>query len=252
MSKYLDLQKRWENLYVDCSQQTFNALMHQLFAHYVIMRGDVEFRFLELELYYFADNHQDWRVKNKNKDDKMHPFVYERDCEQTGSFFLHQSGVDICFAGKVTDKVEDSCGGGILIRSLLRIEDDKESIVTGPWDCAEALFQYMTEDTVPILHYRKGHLCSEEDIHPTKRCNTNSSIDENEDLCFYDKRYVSNGVWSDLNHIKLERYNPIKRQCVTNRYNNKPWNYGAWTRKEHRCIFWFVMPRLSIAFWGVE
>lgn len=237
MKKYLELQKLWENLYVDCSQQAFNTLMQQLFSHYVIRRGDVEYRFLELELYYFGPNHEDWRVDKQNmKNKEKQSFVYERDCDQTGAFFLHQSGVDICFVGKVTKNGKDSCGGGILIRSLLRIDGNKESVVTGPWDCADVLFQYMTEDTVSILEYTNKRLCLEDDILHTKRCNTNSSKDIDEDLCFYDTRYVFNGLWSDLKHIELKRFNPIKRIYVTNTYKNKPWNYVVRAQKAYSGI----------------
>lgn len=219
--EYKDVQSLWDKLQTDCSQEAFNALALQLFSHYVIKRGDVEFFFLEIELYYFGHNHQDWRDAEEKA-----PFVYERYCEHTGTFFLHQSGVDICFAGKVTADGKGSCGGGILIRSLLRKEGDKESVITGPWDCADALFQYMTPESVPILVQKDQDHCLMDDILHTKRCNANNILDTKEDLCFYDKRYVSNGKWSNLNHIELERYNTTKRTYTRNTYANKPWNYG--------------------------
>ncbi len=37
----------------------------------------------------------------------------------------------------------DNGYGGILIRSLLRIEGKEQSVVTGPWDCCYALINYM-------------------------------------------------------------------------------------------------------------
>lgn len=221
MENFQVLQFLWDKLFSDCSQDALNALALQLFSHYVIKCGEVEYRFLEVELYYFGYNHQDWRDAKEKV-----PFVYERDCDRTGSFFQHQSGVDICFAGKVTADGKDSNGGGILIRSLLRIEGDRESVVTGPWDCADALFQYMTPESVPVFVRTDKVLCSEDDILHTKRCNANCMLDTKEDLCFYDKRYVSDGKWSNLNHIELERYNATKRAYTKNTYTNKPWNYG--------------------------
>jgi len=221
MHDYQDLQSLWDKLHTDCSQESFDDLAHQLFSHYVIKRGDVEFHFLEVELYYFCQNHQDWRDI-----DKQVPFVYERYCGQTGTFFQHQSGVDICFAGHVTANGDDSDGGGILIRSLLRIENNKESVVTGPWDCADALFQYMTPDSVPILTSIDTELCSREDIKHTIRCNANCLKDKEEYLCFYDTRYVSDGKWTSQNHVELERYNTTKKCAIKNTYNNKPWTYG--------------------------
>jgi len=218
---FQDLQSHWDNLHTDCSQASFDALARQLFSHYVIKRGEIEFRFLEVELYYFGPNHQDWRDV-----DKKVPFVYERYCDQIGTFFHHQSGVDICFAGKVTADGTDSDGGGILIRSLLRKEGNQESVVTGPWDCADALFQYLTPVSVPLLTYIDKDLCSANDICHTKRCNANCMKDAEEFLCFYDNRYVSNGKWSNLNHIELERYSTTKKCCIKNTYNNKPWTYG--------------------------
>jgi hypothetical protein len=219
--KYQDLQSLWDKLHTDCSQKAFNALIHRLFSHYVIKRGEVEFRFLEVEIYYFGDNHQDWRDEYKKV-----PFVYERYCEHTGAFFQHQSGVDICFVGNVTADGKNSNGGGVLIRTLLRKEGDKESVVTGPWDCADALFQYMTTESVPVLFQTDQELCSMSDILHTKRCNANCLLDTKEDLCFYDKRFVYNGKWSSLSQDGLERYNTTKRTYTQNTYNNKPWNYG--------------------------
>jgi len=221
MEQFHDLQSLWNKLHTDSSQESFNNLAHQLFSHYVIKRGEIEFRFLEVELYYFCPNHQDWRDKEKRV-----PFVYERYCSQTGTFFQHQSGVDICFAGKVSVDGSDSDGGGILIRSLLRINGNDESVVTGPWDCADALFQYMTPDSVPVLSYLNTELCPKESIKPTKRCHANCLKDAEECLCFYDSRYVFGGKWANLNHIELERYKTTKRCTVKNTYNYKPWTYS--------------------------
>lgn len=222
MDRYWDLQDIWNKLNTDCSQSTFDELALQLFSHYVIKRGEVEFRFLELEMYYFGENHKDWRDIHNQV-----PFVYERDCDCTGAFFQHQSGVDICFAGKVTGDGSQSNGGGVLIRSLLRKDEHEESLVTGPWDCADALFQYMIPETVPVLTRLKDVLCSNGDLVRTKRCNANCEKDKDEDLCYYDKRFVWDGKWCDLNHDELLRYNATKRCCQKNTYNNKPWNYGS-------------------------
>lgn len=56
--------------------------------------------------------------------------------------------MDLCFKS-------DNGYGGILIRSLLRIEGKEQSVVTGPWDCCYALINYMggSENVFPKLTY---------------------------------------------------------------------------------------------------
>jgi|GEM_PF-237543 len=216
----------------------FRLIANDLFSHFYIKRGisDIEYRFLEVEFYFNSPDHID------GKKDTDNLFAYERCNAKTGEFLLHSSGVDICFEGTVLNPrnvkkwgAGDSSivGGGILIRSLLRKESGKtDTIVAGPFDCADVLFNYTRIDTMPVLCYTNKPFISKSDcddrITMANRCNARdaNAIFESEQYCFYDSAYVNDYKWTDLSKQPLERYHPRYRKSYKNSYDKKPWKYS--------------------------
>jgi hypothetical protein len=98
----------------------FDIIAKELFNNYEIKKGKQRYRFLEIEFYYYSEQHKDSPI-------------YERTCER--GWFFHQSGVDISF---YSDEKEY---GGILIRSIENL--DTKKITTGPLRVAYKLFDFI-------------------------------------------------------------------------------------------------------------
>lgn len=195
------------------AQEVFRNIAENLFKNYVIKKGSDIFKFLEIEFYYYSESHKD--IKRTKERDV--PFVYKRNVSKAGVFFLHDSGVDICF------KTEETSYGGILIRSLLLNND---YVVTGPWDCRDALFNYTGADVFPKIVPSDAH--DDEDVAgAAKRYNADKAIlDENAHYCFYNKRYSDelNGCWININKVPLKRYDATLKTEKKSKYSAKPWN----------------------------
>ena len=207
-------------------EDIFGSIAEGLFNNYCIKKREingvesryVEYHFLEVKFYYFCPEHQDI-VDAK---DGKKPFVYKRKCDKAGMFFIHDSGVDICFKGVVCDDVEKSHGGGILIRTLLRVEEDetgskKYMVVTGPWDCRAALFNYTDGEHFPII--TKMGKAKGVKLKRAKRQN-DKSVFKDRNYCFYCNDDADN--WCHNDKI-LERYNP-ETKGIKSQYAAKPWN----------------------------
>lgn len=200
-----------ENVNED-AYKTFMRKATDLFEHCCIKQGEnVTYKFLEVEFYFWSETHKD------NKSNK--PFVYPRNNTKPAQYLIHGSGMDIC--------LKSNHGyGGILIRSLLRIEGDKQSVVTGPWDCCDALINYTggTDNVFPILTYVEEKDKNVE-LGTAKRYNAQDATMRDEPYCFYNNKYVKGGQWSSIDSgQELERYNPCTRETVKNAYSPKPWN----------------------------
>lgn len=115
-------------------------IAEKLLWDYCIKKGDLLYDILEIEFYYF---------------DKEHPDIitYPRTAE-SGDWFIHQSGVDLCFKSNVVrcaqSRIEEhielekgkidslhSCFGGILIRAIRRQNDG--AIFLGPLNTYDEL-----------------------------------------------------------------------------------------------------------------
>ena len=125
-----------------------------LMQNFVIRKGDAVYEMLEIEFYYFSKEHQDF-------------ITYPRSIAP-GRWFFHQSGVDLSLKstinynadGKI--KIEGSCFGGILIRSILKKADGKRVFILGPMKCVDELwdnFDAFTNDghEYPIIEHRVLH-----------------------------------------------------------------------------------------------
>lgn len=223
-----------KNIHSESIGQEFSSIATELMKYHCILQKniflpnrptspiDVEYRFLEIEFYYINTNHPD------TKEDGKTPFPYPRNCAKGGVFLLHSSGTDICFKGKVGNTLEEcnEGGGGILIRTLLRTEIiDKQkvgsSIVTGPWDCADALFNYTDHDSFPeIVPLQEAH--NNLKLQWAKRCN-DPGIYKEKEYCAYDAFYQTGNQWGYGNTF-FKRYDPLSTTMKANNYTFKPWN----------------------------
>lgn len=191
----------------DEAQGIFSEVAEFLFTKCMIKKGDEIFRFLEIEFYYNNPNHVD-------------TFVYKgRQCHVPGAFLIHDSGVDICFA----NQNNDTAYGGILLRHLLRTDKDgTRSVVTGPWNCCDALFNYTDGKTFPRLCLADQPY-THVDLHTTIRCNAGGNRPD-APYCYYDKQFVRTDVnkWGEAN-IKFPRFNPTTLGTAVNTYTARPW-----------------------------
>jgi len=111
----------------------FKQIANVLFQNYHIEKGTDIYDFLEIEFYYYSNQHPDI-------------VTYPRTIEG-GSCFLHPSGIDIAFQSKVEKDekgkidYDNSFFGGILIRSVCkRITNHSSRVIGGPLRCLYELF----------------------------------------------------------------------------------------------------------------
>lgn len=125
-----------------------------LMQNFVIWKGDAVYEMLEIEIYYFSKEHQDF-------------ITYPRNIAP-GRWFFHQSGVDLSLKSSVNYdaggkiKIDGSYFGGILIRSILKKAEGKREFILGPMKCVDELwdnFDAFTNDghEYPIIEHRVLH-----------------------------------------------------------------------------------------------
>ena len=83
--------------------ESFEKIAKDLFSQYELKIGKDAFELVEIEFYYFSDNHQDG-------------FVHVHEISEAGRLRLHGAGLDITFASNSDEY------GGILIRSIKNIQ----------------------------------------------------------------------------------------------------------------------------------
>lgn len=96
----------------------FDRIADLIMNHCVIRKDSAEYEIVEIEFYLFADSHKDL-------------ITYPRNVE-AGRWFFHPSGVDITFSSN------DGKFGGILLRGMRRVSDDK--LILGPLKCVDELW----------------------------------------------------------------------------------------------------------------
>lgn len=190
--------------YGENPQRIFHDIASKLFENWVIMRDNIMFRFLEVEFYYFSPHHPDY--KHDHKTGARHPFVYNRN-SKAGDLFLHNSGLDLCFQSHMSDNgLSMISGGGILLRTLLRITPEKKNTmaVMGPIDCRNALINYLNLHSLPTLMERVKPF---DDIllRDARRMKGKAVIDLDKNYCFYDASKYDTAADTWL----FQRYDPI-------------------------------------------
>lgn len=130
-------------------------------------KKDILYRFAEIEFYYWnRDNHQQ---------DKS---TYPRKCN-VGDWFFHYSGVDIAFQTKFDEVNPDELTefGGILIRGLVKYEDDSPHpvcVIGGPLVCCMELFNNM--ESIPTIEALPEDKRDERQMN--RRCRVNIKDEE--------------------------------------------------------------------------
>jgi hypothetical protein len=113
--------------------ERFGDFAKELLHHFVIKKQEqklnedikvVSYNLAEIEFYYYGKGHED-----------RHTYIR---MTNAGSWFFHGSGVDLAFQ-TIEDKEKSTLTsfGGILIRSIIRKEDNKT--ISGPIRCMEEL-----------------------------------------------------------------------------------------------------------------
>lgn len=122
-------------------KSTFERIAFILLFRSHIKSNDGNYRMLEIEFYFKNGNHED-------------EVTIGRD-EQPGMWWLHDWGVDITFK---SDDKEKKYGGGILIRSIVSLDEDADTVVCGPQKCAWELFyaSALTSDMSPCIEMNNG------------------------------------------------------------------------------------------------
>ncbi len=164
MQQLVDLLK---NIEADMNEKKLDSkfmnIATKLMSEYAIKKGNDYYQMVEIEFYWYSPNHPDLSVYPRKS--------------KAGNWFLHPSGVDITLESCVDkntkkcvdenisslrEKWEDAkekqnadysgfSYGGILIRSLRKFKPTNDptnsaSFILGPWNCCDALFDYIPCD----------------------------------------------------------------------------------------------------------
>lgn len=149
---------------VDSLDIEFARIAESLFKNFVIKSAGNTYRFVEIEFYLNVT------------DNPENPVTYFRGDTQSGEWYIHYSGFDLCLE---SDK---SWYGGILIRSVKEGDYiDGEGFIYGPLKCLKTLFQKMNAfdradraDNVPKIFESRTQFA--EDLTPA--CFTRHGISE--------------------------------------------------------------------------
>nr|WP_320038417.1 hypothetical protein [uncultured Bacteroides sp.] len=174
----------------------FKQIAEALFQNYHIEKETEIYDFLEIEFYYFNEQHPDI-------------ITYPRTIDG-GKWFLHASGIDISFQSKVeTDekgKIDytNSFFGGILIRSLSkRTANDSSRVIGGPRRCLYELFNGIdvfnprTESFPKLVYNQKAYISLELPVQRKipKMGNKGKCVAKN--YCYFVRRNDCNSNWYD-------------------------------------------------------
>ena len=142
----------------------FKDMAKKLMGEYVIRRGDVTFRLIDIEFYYHNEGTcPEFPYRHEDKP------TYKRRAKP-GEFMAHYSGMDICF--KSDGK---TYYGGVLIRHMGRRDGDgSETLVAGPMDCCFALLGRPSAESIPVFEPSENHVeIADDDLGITTRVGIN-------------------------------------------------------------------------------
>ena len=161
-----------ENSHEDKIKSTFERIAYLLLFRSHIKTNDGNYRLLEIEFYFKNGNHED-------------EVTIGRD-EQPGMWWLHDWGVDVTF--KSEDK-EKKYGGGILIRTIVSLDEDTDTVVCGPQKCTWELFyaSALTAGMSPCIEMNNGGEVYPGEMAKTKRFITGKTKKVDGDYRFYVK-----------------------------------------------------------------
>lgn len=223
----------------------FKNIATKLMSEYAIKKGDNLYQMVEIEFYWYSPDHPDLSVYPRKS--------------KAGNWFLHPSGVDITLESCVDEDISmlqlrknwenakknqenakknqenqnlvysKSFYGGILIRTLRKLTPnndpaDMDSFIVGPWNCSDALFDYLPCDgnadavkfMLPIIEKKNI-----DEIMPNLRDGLpddyigqalRSGIDENHTAKFHNKPYCF--------YVNKQYVSGWEKGA----FPNKPWN----------------------------
>jgi len=199
-------------------ESVFSKIAEDLMLKTEIKIGkDIRYTLEEIEFYYY---------KKGVFEEEYNLCTYPRDCN-AGDFFWHYSGVDICFQS------DETCYGGILIRSLTKEYKDNEGnlvkeLIAGPLRCSNELInQGVLSNSIPQIKEIKwptDRIVNVNNIGSTVRQGIETSeryneiLDEinNEDdrkdfpfFCYFIKRKKEENEWKTLVDGKWVKYSSI-------------------------------------------
>lgn len=112
--------------------ETFEDIANILLFKSYIKTDYGNYRILEIEFYFWNNNHKDNLTIKRTED------------EDEGMWWLHEWGVDLSFKSSFSNSSKcKQFYGGVLIRSMIKINDnqsDKHEAIYGPRNCCEYLF----------------------------------------------------------------------------------------------------------------
>ena len=201
-------------------ENKFGEIAKRLICKYCIKTDTEIFRFAELEFYYY---------KKDVWDQEWNGVTYPRN-KNIGELFFHYSGVDICFQTHLDDEEGYVEFGGILIRSLFVLDENRklQHLHAGPLYCANLMLN-SCDNTLPQLDIAEEINC---EIKPAVRFGIEKAEREREEkadfkLCFYIdsindyqlnwKEASKRSVWN----VKEGKFVVSKRNYARERFNIK-------------------------------
>lgn len=160
---------------VETIKTTFSEIADILLFNSYIKTNHGSYRLLEIEFYFSNKNHKDdVTIKRKEKE---------------GMWWLHDYGVDLSFKSDDTNKKDDAnYYGGILIRSMMSIDNDSQSeqkFFFGPKNCCWQLFysSALEQNVAPRIIINNTKFSGK--ISTTQRYITGKTPREDGDYRFY-------------------------------------------------------------------
>lgn len=148
------LKNPFEGLNAQEFQKKCSEIAEELFKNYCIVCGEKIFALAEIEFYYFKEGEFEGKWNEK---------TYERNPYKPGLLFYHLSGVDICFESELTKdnkRKKHGYGGGILIRSVVEVNEDGKYLVdkdnnykitVGPLTCVNMMLNACNGKSMPQI-----------------------------------------------------------------------------------------------------
>ena len=164
---------------VETIKKTFSKIADILLFNSYIKTNHGSYRLLEIEFYF---------KNNKHKDD-----VTIKRKEKEGMWWLHDYGVDLSFKSDDTNEKEDAnYYGGILIRSMMLIDNDSASeqkFFFGPKNCCWQLFysSALEQNDAPCIVMNENNTKFLGKMATTQRYITGKTPREDGDYRFYVK-----------------------------------------------------------------
>ena len=199
-------------------ENEFSKIAKSLFCNYCIKTDTKIFRFAEIEFYYY---------KKDLWDQEWNRVTYPRN-KDAGELFFHYSGVDICFQTHLDDKGGYLEFGGILIRSLIELDDNGalQHLHAGPQYCANVMLN-SCNCKLPQLDVVDEINC---EMKSAVRFGIEKNKREHEEkdefkLCFYIDQFNSSELnWKEASKrnewdIKEGRFKFVKRNYARERFN---------------------------------